>query len=95
MTEENAQKPSPMQRFWGALLMGVGGLIAALGGLCTIGVDAQNIISAFKYPDTESGWGIVIPLSLLVGLIPVGIGVGLFNLGRDLRLSRRDGRPNL
>ena len=66
-----------MERFWGALLMGVGGLIAALGGICTITVDGMSISSG-------SPAAPIIGMSLVIGSIPVGIGLMLFSAGRGL-----------
>jgi len=77
----------PLKRFSGGLLMTVGALIGGLGGLCTLGFIGSIFVSAAQgpYPATAfSGSLIFSLLCLFVGAIPMGVGAGLFFLGRSI-----------
>jgi len=72
----------PTRRFFGWLLLLVGGLIATLCGLCTAVFFVAGLI-----PHGDTSFTI---LSVFVGGIPTAIGVGLFVAGRALlRLTDR------
>jgi hypothetical protein len=77
VTEPNAD-PSPVARFFGGLLMAVGGLIAVTSGLCSLAILTMGAVSS------GNDLGDSIPLVLLVGGIPFGIGLALFFIGRRL-----------
>jgi hypothetical protein len=62
-----------MNRFVGALLMAMGVLIGGLSGACTL------IFLAMSF---SPGGGGMVPLTLIIGLPPILIGVGLFVGGR-------------
>jgi hypothetical protein len=76
-------RPDALRRFFAALLMTIGALIAGLSGLCS----AVFLVGyASSGPDRQ-----MIVLPLFFGAPPILFGVGLFLLGR--RLWRRDQRP--
>jgi hypothetical protein len=65
-------------KLFGALLMAAGGLIAGLCGLCS----AVFLFSiAASDPGGVSGMAMV---ALIVGGIPIAVGVGLFMAGRKV-----------
>ena len=73
-------------RFIGAALMAIGGLIAGLCGLCTVGF----LIAGVSSPGGDG----LIPLALVIGGIPTAIGVLLFVAGRGMReLGVAAGKP--
>jgi hypothetical protein len=75
--------PSPTQRFFGALLMGVGGLIAVLCGGCGSLFVIGGILSLFS-SNAQDG-PMLAGMGLVVGGVPAAIGVGLFLAGRAMR----------
>ena len=92
MTE--SQSNNAVARFFGAALMAVGGLIAVLSGLCSVG-----FLGFMAYATFSGGSGNVsgreIPamvasvLSLIaMDAIPVGLGVAMFLWGRSIRRGR-------
>ncbi len=68
------QAQDPIKRLFGALLMTVGGLIAGLCGLCSLGVLAS----------TGGDPGGMFPVILLFGGPPIAVGVLIFNAGRKM-----------
>ncbi len=83
-------EPSPVQRFFGALLMAVGGLIATLCGACT----AVVLVAGLANLKDSQGYGsMMLIMSLVIGGVPTLIGVGLFAWGRWLR--KTEDRPTL
>lgn len=81
MTDEHT--PSPTQRFVGALLMAVGGLMAALCGGCGALFVIGGLLSLFSR-NAQDG-PMLAGMGLVVGGIPAAMGVGLFIAGRALR----------
>ena len=82
MSETPTAAPSSVRRFFAAMLILVGGLMAVLCGLCT----AVFFIGGVASPgggDPMSGMDVAI-LSLFLGGIPTLIGVGLIFGGRAL-----------
>ncbi|HWA63710.1 MAG TPA: hypothetical protein VG939_20205 [Caulobacteraceae bacterium] len=78
-----------MSRFWGALLMALGGLVAGLCGLCTLGFSALFLSEPCHGPDCAAKYsGLILPLVL--GLPPTAVGVVVFLVG--LGLVRRANR---
>ena len=75
-----------VKSFLGGLLMVVGGLMAALCGLCTVAV----VLEGFFGPRGEllTGPDLAI-VGLFVGGIPTLIGLGIFLIGRALRRPAR------
>jgi len=75
-----------LKRFFGGLLLAVGVLIGGLGGLCTLVFIGMSIVgeAGEHYPGAISNLLPTAILSLFVGAIPMGIGAGLFFLGRSL-----------
>ena len=74
-----------MARFFGALLIGVGLLIAGAGGLCTV----TGVLMLLRGGGANLGEALGLPA--LFGAAPILVGVGLFLLGR--RLHRRAKTP--
>ena len=85
MNESNASGGAT-KSFLGALLMGVGGLIAALCGLCTVTFVANGLGG----PRGEIFTGAdVAVMALFIGGIPTLVGVLMFLGGRALRRAAR------
>lgn len=74
---------SPTQRFFGALLMAIGGLIATLCGGCGAFFVIAGLLSLFSR-NAQDG-PMLAGMGLVVGGIPAALGVGLFVAGRALR----------
>jgi hypothetical protein len=66
-----------MKAFFGYILMAVGALIAVLCGLCTV----VWLVAGFRDLFRDESLGL---LTLIVGVLPTSIGVGLFLWGRSL-----------
>lgn len=81
MTEQRT--PSTTQRFFGALLMAVGGLIALLCGGCGAIFIVGGLVSLFS-PSPQDG-PMIAGMGLVVGGIPALLGVAMFLAGRGLR----------
>ncbi len=78
-----------MTKFFAYILVTVGGLIAALSGLCSLAALAFAVLRIMANdPDVGSG----LPMVLLFGGIPFATGAALFAIGVYLlrRLDRRD-----
>lgn len=63
----------PVERFFGAALMAIGGLIFTLCGLCTLTMGGSALVSQLRYQFN--------PMSLVSGFILFGIVGGLPTLG--------------
>jgi hypothetical protein len=74
---------NPVVKLFGAMLMAIGFLVAALCGLCSLGFIGLGFFSSFGQPNSAGALALV-PVALLVGAIPVGFGVLLFIGGRSL-----------
>jgi hypothetical protein len=84
-TDQPSSKPggNPVAKLFGAMLMAIGGLIATLCGLCSLGFIGLGVVNAVSQP-SGGGSATLIVMALFLGAIPVGIGVVLFIAGRDL-----------
>jgi hypothetical protein len=71
-----------MQKLFGGVLLGCGLLIAVLSGLCTLLAVGTSLLDTGSQSAAE--FATMIPGVLIAGGIPVGIGLGLFFLGRHL-----------
>ena len=81
-------EPSSGVRLLGALLMGIGALIAGLSGLCTAGFTLTFFYSWLTdgtIAKTGSSEFLGVFLPLLIGGLPILFGLGLFFLGRYIR----------
>ena len=77
--------PNPAGRFFGGLLMVVGGLMATLAGLCTIMFAGSVGLEMGRGNQTIFGeTASFLLLSAVVGGVPIILGVALFFLGRFL-----------
>ena len=65
-----------LRKFFGGLLMAVGGLLVVSSGLCTL-----VFVGATLWPHSGMGVG-MIPLELLIGGVPGAVGLGVFFAGR-------------
>lgn len=74
----------PVQKFFGAALMAVGGLVAALCGLCTLAVIGFGSIDALASGSNRADLVSAILVAGLIGGVPAGLGVLLFIWGRRL-----------
>lgn len=77
-----------MRRFFGGLLMAVGGLIAILCGLCSLFALVFVIPGGFSNGPELAGPGLFVVWAI-IGLLPTLVGVIVFWLGQRLYLSRR------
>jgi hypothetical protein len=78
MSEQNA-----VVRFFGYVLMAVGGLIGLLSGGCTVvfvGAMLLGAVQTMRFSELFS----MAPMALIFGGIPFAIGAGLFLAGRKL-----------
>ncbi|WP_304178121.1 hypothetical protein [Phenylobacterium aquaticum] len=78
---------SPVHRYFGAMLMAVGGLIAVLSGLCSLSFLALVIWNAITGGGRTviADVGQMLTLMLAFGGIPFVVGLGVFFWGRRLR----------
>ncbi len=84
MSSDPQTDRDPIVRLFGAFLMAVGGLMAALCGLCSL---------AFVMGTVASGTGLdamggMLVLVLVLGGLPVGLGLLIFYAGRRLRAKK-------
>ncbi len=82
------ETPNPVGRFFGGLLMAVGGLIAVTSGLCTLVLTVAGVGSNLSDPSASitvltDG----LPFVLGIGGVPFVIGLVMYLAGR--RLYRR------
>lgn len=75
--------PSPTQRFFGGLLMAIGGIMAALCGGCGALFVVGGLLSLFSRNPQDAT--MIAGMGLFVGGIPAAMGMGLFIAGRALR----------
>ncbi|HEY8004356.1 MAG TPA: hypothetical protein VIE16_09015 [Phenylobacterium sp.] len=74
-------KPDPMNRFLGAAMIAVGGLIFGLCGLCTL-----TFLVAGMIPQGDRSFSVI---ALVVGGIPTGLGFLLLRGGLTMFRGRR------
>ena len=85
---------NPVARFFGAILIAIGILIAVLSGLCTLGVVGIGLyagLQSHSLNETAS----LLPTALAIGVPCFLIGLGFFFAGRALGRSGRPERPPL
>jgi hypothetical protein len=80
----------PVQTFVGGALMALGGLIAALCGLCTLGVIGFGVVDTITGGPTDDLMGGAVIVAIIGGL-PTAAGVLLFMWGRRLYRRRNVG----
>jgi hypothetical protein len=68
-------------RFFGGLLMAAGGLIAVSAGLCSV---IFSIMGLRESGLSKELFTVGVPLVLVVGGVPIAIGLALFFVGRML-----------
>ncbi len=78
----DAPPVSSARRFFGVLLMAIGGLMAALCGGCGALFVFGGLISMFTSNPQDAP--LIAGMGLVVGGVPAAIGVGLFLAGRSL-----------
>jgi hypothetical protein len=86
MSYADDQQNRAVRRLFGWLLIAIGGLIATLCGLCTL---AFVFIGVASSAQSSGGGAGLVGLALIVGGIPIALGVGLIFLGRWLLRSGR------
>ena len=83
-----SERPDPVQRFFGAALMAVGGLIALLCGLCTVAYAGVALIAmAMNTSNLQLMLSGVFGGALLVAVVggtPTVVGILIFRWGRSL-----------
>ena len=80
-----SEHPNTTGRFFGGLLMVVGGLMATLAGLCTVMFVGSVVLEMGRGNQTIFGESAsFLMLSAVVGGVPIILGVALFFLGRFL-----------
>lgn len=72
---------APMKSLFGGLFLGAGILIAGLSGLCSLLILVMSVADGQVLD--------MLPIVLIVGGIPVAIGLGLFFIGRAMLRSAR------
>lgn len=83
-------EPTAAARFFGLMLMAVGGLMALLSGLCSLAMIASTFASVFRLgaqPHMGNLWlGLVmmVPVIVIFGGVPTAAGVVTFIVGRNL-----------
>lgn len=70
-----------MKSLFGGLFLGAGILIAGLSGLCSLLILVMSVADGQVLD--------MLPIVLIVGGIPVAIGLGLFFIGRAMLRSAR------
>lgn len=79
------EHPNPVGRFFGGLLMVVGGLVATLAGLCTVLFVGSVAVEMGRGNQTIFGeTASFLMLAVVLGGGPIVLGVALFFLGRFL-----------
>lgn len=68
-------------KFFGLMLMAVGGLIVLLCGLCSLTFLAGAIVNMVHSPGSIA---MMLPMIAIFGGVPGAIGLGVFFLGRNL-----------
>lgn len=86
MTSEKDELGRKLDRLVGYALMAIGGLVAGLGGLCTVGVLGSAALDAFRAQNPTPA--LLTGAFALIGLVPVWIGYYLIQAGREV--GRRD-----
>mgnify|MGYP001162027558 CR=1 FL=1 len=77
-----------MKQFFGALLMGCGILVAGVSGLCTLLMVGGSLLDTSTQDARE--FATMIPAVLLVGGIPLVLGLAMFLGGRHAVRSAED-----
>ncbi len=79
------------RQFFGTLLMAIGGLIASLCGLCTLGWVGLTLAMTVRMWSRTGLTDLASSLAVtfVVGVVPTGFGVMLFAAGRSLRRPSR------
>ena len=84
MSDPDRIPADPVVKLFGAMLMAVGGLIAILSGLCSLGFLGVLITNAFHSPAGAGSALAMSPLVLLFGGVPFAVGAAVFIVGRKL-----------
>ncbi|MFI4936088.1 MAG: hypothetical protein ACHP7N_15855 [Caulobacterales bacterium] len=88
MSAPETDSQRAVSRFWGGMLIAVGGLIGGLCGLCTFGFVGFGVWGLFnRAPETLA----MIPTALIIGGIPTAFGAILVWLGRGVLRRHRKG----
>jgi hypothetical protein len=76
-----------MTRFIGAGLMALGGLVALLSGLCSLGVLATPFFDNYSARGEAAMRELmsIVAMVAIFGGVPFAVGLGLFFLGRAVR----------
>lgn len=81
-----------MKQFFGAMLLGVGILIAGLSGLCTLVMLGAGLFDPSTWSGSSEYVTMILPMAAIFGGIPFAIGLALFFAGRHLLRSDRQDR---
>ena len=87
------QRPDPTRRFFGGLLMAVGGLITVLCGGCSLVFAGGSIVGAIGSSGQLRDLPSWLLLVAVIGGLPTLIGIGLFIWGRRLYRPPKSLRP--
>ena len=80
-----------MKQFFGAMLLGVGILIAGVSGLCTAVMLGAGLFDPSSWNSSEF-LTLILPMAAIFGGIPFAIALILFFAGRYLLRSARQDR---
>ena len=81
MTDPVRPAANPVVKLFGAFLIAVGGLIAALSGLCSLAFLGTAVLNVARNPHQAGGIVMIVPLILLFGGVPFAFGGGLIVAG--------------
>jgi hypothetical protein len=84
MTDPSQTGAGPVAKLFGSLLMAVGGLIAVLSGLCSLAFLGTMIQTSVPHPGQNNQIVGLLVAVLVFGGVPIGVGAGLFIIGRHL-----------
>jgi hypothetical protein len=85
MSDPSRSGEGPVVRLLGAMLMAVGCLITVLSGLCSLAFIGTTVLNT---PASALSL-IALATAMIMGGLPMCMGIGLFVVGRDLFRGRR------
>jgi hypothetical protein len=78
----------PVARLFGVMLMVVGALIMALSGLCSLALVGATLLALVRSPASLANLAGALPMVLVFGGGPFGVGLAIFFAGTRLRRAR-------
>ena len=78
-----------MKKLFGSLLLGCGIIVGGLSGLCTLLFAGSAMLGSSSISELTS----VVTSAVLVGGIPIAIGLGMFFGGRAMLRAAKEDEP--